>query len=193
MFNFLVRECVMKRFLCVVASAILFTGLTVGAAAPAQAQAQASAGSKLAYVNSQTILQQTPGYAKAESTFTKEVDTYRQEVQKLQATLDSAAADFEQQSVMLSPTARTTKRKDLQGQQDKLQQRTDELRDKAAARERELLDPIRSRISTVIDGIRAEGNYAMIFDVSSSNGVIVSADKSLDITAKVIQRLQAGK
>ncbi|MEP6572719.1 MAG: OmpH family outer membrane protein [Gemmatimonadota bacterium] len=181
----------MKRFFCVVASAILFTGLVAGAAAPAQAQA--SAGSKLAYVNSQTILQQTPGYAKAESTFTKEVDGYRQEVQKLQATLDSAASDFEQQSVMLSPTARTAKRKDLQTQQDQLQQRTDALRDKANARERELLDPIRSRISTVIDGIRAEGNYAMIFDVTASNGVIVSADKTLDITAKVVQRLQAGK
>ena len=54
-------------------------------------------GAKLAYVNTQAILKSTPGYAQAESTFTKELETYRGEVQKLQASLDSAASDFEQQ------------------------------------------------------------------------------------------------
>ena len=97
--------------------------------------------SKIAYVNTQAILKQTPGYAKAESTFTKELETYRVEVQKLQATLDSAASDFDQQSVMLSPTQRAAKRKELQTQQQKLEQRTQELQQRAATRERELLDP----------------------------------------------------
>jgi Skp family chaperone for outer membrane proteins len=57
--------------------------------------AQQGGGAKLAYVNTQAILKQTPGYVQAESSFTKELATYRGEVQKLQATLDSAAADFE--------------------------------------------------------------------------------------------------
>src|SRR6185312_342648 len=91
------------------------------------AAAQQAGNAKLAYVNTQAILKSTPGYAQAESTFTKELQTYRGEVQKLQASLDSAASDFEQQSVMLSPTQRAAKRKDLEGQQQKLEQRTQEL------------------------------------------------------------------
>ena len=69
----------------------------VGVAAPVAAQQGGGAG-KIAYVNTQAILKSTPGYAQAESTFTKELETYRGEVQKLQASLDSAASDFEQQS-----------------------------------------------------------------------------------------------
>ncbi|HEX3275085.1 MAG TPA: OmpH family outer membrane protein [Gemmatimonadales bacterium] len=163
--------------------------LSLLAAAPAAAQ-QGSA--KVAYVNTQAILKSTPGYAQAESTFTKELATYRGEVQKLQATLDSAASDFEQQSVLLSPTQRAAKRKDLQGQQQQLEKRTQELQQKAATRERELLDPIQSKVNSVIEGVRASGNYAMIFDVSAPNSGIVTADKALDLTQKVIQQLKSG-
>jgi Skp family chaperone for outer membrane proteins len=156
------------------------------------AAAQQGGGAKVAYVNTQAILKATPGYAQAESTFTKELETYRGEVQKLQASLDSAASDFEQQSVLLSPTQRAAKRKDLEGQQQKLEQRTQELQQRAASRERELLDPIQSKVNSVIEGVRASGNYAMIFDVSAPNSGIVTADKSLDLTPKIIQQLKSG-
>ncbi|MGN6391488.1 MAG: OmpH family outer membrane protein [Gemmatimonadales bacterium] len=159
-------------------------------AAPAAAQQGGSV--KLAYVNTQAILKSTPGYAQAESTFTKELQTYRGEVQKLQASLDSAASDFEQQSVMLSPTQRAAKRKDLEGQQQKVEQRTQELQQRAASRERELLDPIQTKVNSVIEGVRAAGNYAMIFDVSAPNSGIITADKALDLTDKIIQQLKSG-
>jgi len=176
---------------------LVVVGVWVGLAAGTLAgtgtlAAQQAGGPKIAYVNTQAILKQTPGYVKAESTFTKELATYRVEVQKLQASLDSSASDFDQQSVMLSPTQRAAKRKDLQAQQQKLEQRTQELQQKAATRERELLDPIQSKVNSVIEGVRAAGNYAMIFDVSAPNNGIVTADKTLDLTQRVIQQLKAG-
>ena len=170
----------------------VWVGLIVSAAGAGSLAAQQGAGSKVAYVNTQAILKQTPGYVKAESTFTKELEGYRVEVQKLQATLDSAASDFDQQSVMLSPTQRAAKRKDLQAQQQKLEQRTQELQQRAATRERELLDPIQIKVNSVIEGVRAAGNYAIIFDVSAPNNGIVTADKSIDLTQRVIQQLKAG-
>jgi len=160
--------------------------------AAAPVVAQQGGGAKIAYVNTQAILRQTPGYASAESTFAKEVEIYRSEVQKLQATLDSAASDFEQQSVLLSPTQRAAKRKDLAAQQQKVEQRSQELQQKAATRERELLDPIQTKVNSVIEGVRASGNYAMIFDVSAPNSGIVTADKSLDLTPRIIQQLKSG-
>ncbi len=167
--------------------------IAVALCGPESAAAQdKGAGARIAYVNTQAILRATPGYAKAESTFTKELETYRVEVQKLQATLDSAASDFEQQSVLLSPTQRQAKRKDLQGQQQKLEGRTKELQERAATRERELLDPIQTKVNSVIEGVRAAGNYALIFDVSAPNSGIVTADKTLDLTQRVIEQLKTG-
>jgi Skp family chaperone for outer membrane proteins len=93
---------------------------------------------------------------------------------------------------MLSPTQRAAKRKDLQTQQQKLEQRTQELQQQAATRERELLDPIQTKVNSVIEGVRAAGNYAIIFDVSAPNNGIVTADKTLDLTQRVIQQLKAG-
>lgn len=160
---------------------------------PSTADAEGSGATRIGFVNIQAILKATPGYAKAESTFAKELDGYRSEVQKLQAGLDSAAQDFEAQSAVLSPSQRTQRRKDLEAQQEKLQQRTQELQQKAATRERELLDPIQARVNSVIEGIRAAGNYAIIFDVSAPGNGIVTGDKSLDLTQRVLQQLQASK
>jgi outer membrane protein len=171
---------------------VAWVGLIAVSVAGPESLAAQQGGSKVAYVNTQAILKQTPGYVKAESTFTKELETYRVEVQKLQASLDSSASDFDQQSVMLSPTQRAAKRKDLQTQQQKLEQRTHELQQRAATRERELLDPIQSKVNSVIEGVRAAGNYAVIFDVSAPNNGIVTADKSIDLTQRVIQQLKAG-
>ena len=156
-------------------------GLT--GAVPAAAQGP---GLKIGFINSRQILSQTPGYAAAESTFDKEVKGYRDEVTRLQQQLDSAIRAFDQQSIALSPAAKQAKQKDLQGQQQRLQQRSQELQQ----REQELLQPIQARINAVIQGLRAEGNYSMIFDADSPGGNIVAADPGLDLTSKVLQRLR---
>ena len=164
----------------------------LASAAPLAAQTPSSAppALKLAFVNSREILQHTPGYAAAESTFTREVQGYRDEVQKLQQRLDSAVQAFDQQSIALSPAAKTTKQHELQGMQQQLEQRTNQLQDRARQREEELLAPIQQRVNTIIQGIRAEGNYALILDADSPGNPIISADPALNITAKVLQRLQ---
>ena len=180
-----------------VALALLGTATTSGVAqarpstgrpaAPAQtAQAQ-----KLAYLNSRAILAQTPGYAQAETTFSRELNTSREEVARLQASLDSAANDFETASVLLSPTAKQAKQRELVAQQQTVTQRQQELQDRMQARERELLEPLQQRVQAIIEGVRAEMNFAMIFDVAAMGGAMVAADRSLDITPVVIQRLQA--
>lgn len=154
------------------------------------APAAAQSGIKIAFINSRQILQQTPGYTAAESTFDREVKGYREEVQKLQRQLDSAIQAFDQQSIALSPAARQAKQKDLQGQQQRVAQRSEELQQKAQQREQELMAPIQARINAVIQGLRAEGNYAVIFDADAQGGAIVAADPALNITPKVLLRLR---
>ncbi len=155
------------------------------AGAPAALNAQ-----KVGYINARAILLATPGYAQAESTYNRELAGFRGEVDRLQNSLDSAAADFEQKSVMLSATAKTAKRRELEQQRDRLEARATELRDKATQRESELLSPIHGRVNDAIEAIRAEGSYSIIFDVSANEGLIVAVDKSLELTQKVIDKLK---
>jgi Skp family chaperone for outer membrane proteins len=148
---------------------------------------------KIAFISSRTILDSTPGYVAAESTFFREFQGMREEVQKMQQQLDSAVQSFDQASIALSPAAKDAKRHYLQGMQERMTQRSNDLDSRARARNQELLGPFQSRINTIIQGIRAEGNYALIFDADAQNNGIVAADPALNLTSKVIARVrQAG-
>src|SRR3989449_1015734 len=128
---------------------------------------------KIAYINSREILQRTPGYTAAESTYTKEVEGFRSEVQKLQQQLDSAVQAFDQQAIALSPAARQAKQKDLQAMQQRMVQRQQALQDSAQAKEDELMEPLRSRINSIIQGIRAESNFSLIIDADAGGGFLL--------------------
>ncbi|HMA45585.1 MAG TPA: OmpH family outer membrane protein [Gemmatimonadales bacterium] len=178
---------------------VVFVCLAVGAAVPAAAQnppaparpvAQAAAVQRLAFISSRTILDSTPGYAAAESTFYREFQGMRDEVQKLQQQLDSAVQAFDQASIALSPAAKDAKRRDLQQMQDRMTRRSGALDSLARVRNQELLGPFQARINTIIQGIRAEGNYAFIFDGDAQGTGIVAADPALNLTSKVIERLR---
>jgi outer membrane protein len=163
------------------------------AAWPALAAQGGAAGPRIAYVRSQEILRQTPGYAAAESTFSGELRASQQEMQKLQARLDSAMQTFEQQSIALSPAARQAKQRELQELSQRFQQRGAELQERARQRERDLLQPIQARVNTIIQGIRAEGNYALIFDADSPTAGIIAADPALNLTARVVERIRQAR
>lgn len=175
-----------------IAGPVIAQGQATGAR-PATGAAATAAPQRVAFIRSRTILDSTPGYAAAESTFAREFQGMRDEVQKLQQQLDSAVQSFDQASIALSPAAKDAKRRDLQAMQDRMNQRSSELDSRARARNQELLGPFQSRINTIIQGIRAEGNYAFIFDADAQNAGIVAADLALDLTSRVIARVrQAG-
>lgn len=145
----------------------------------------------VAYVAVQAVLQNTPGYTKAESTWTAEVEGFKRQMTELQARLDSASSAFEQKSAMLSPSNRASERKQLEEQTLAMQQQVADLNRKAGERQRELLDPIEQRVVAVIESLRVEGNYSIVFDVSAQGSNVVTADKALDLTKRAIDRLAA--
>src|SRR5213079_3308331 len=66
--------------------------------AATQARAQAQPGLKIAFISSQQILEQTPGYAAAESTFKKEYQAFQDEAQKLQQRLEQRSSELQDKS-----------------------------------------------------------------------------------------------
>jgi outer membrane protein len=146
---------------------------------------------RLVWINSQAVLAATPGRAAAESLFAREMVGFRAEVQRMQAAFDSSVAEYNRAAPVMTPAAKSAREDQLRQTQQRNQARAQELDTQAQSREAELTAPIMQRVNAVIEGVRAEFNYAFVFDVAAQGNPIVTADRALDITAFVIQRLQA--
>ena len=159
-------------------TSIALAGLLLAVASPLSAQA------KLGFVNIQQIMTQAPGLAEARSTFEAEVQRAQPELQRMAAELDSLQADLQRQQATLTEAARTQRQTDLQTRYTTLQQRQATLQQ----REQQLLTPISQRVEAVIEQVRREGGFALIFDSTESG--IVAADETLDLTNRVLDRLK---
>lgn len=150
--------------------------------------AAAQSAPKLAFINSQRIIAEAPGAQSARQTLEREMEGYRQELGKLEEEIQQMVTDYERKRSMLSNDARQREEEAIMQKQRDAQQRAMQLEDQAARRQNELVEPVMRRIQEVIDAIRAEGNYAMIFDVAA--GGVIAADPSLDLTDQVLARLR---
>jgi len=178
-----------------VVSLVIATLAGAGVASAQQPQsppagASGAASLRIAFVKARIVLQGMPGYQKAESLYAKDAQAAQAEADRLQAAWDSTIAAYRQSSSMLSASARTAKEKTLAAQEDSLRGKLQGIKDRVDARERELLTPMQTRLQAIIDGVRAEGNYALVIDLDNPYSQnIVSYDKSLDITDRVVRRL----
>ncbi len=179
----------MVRVLRAAPAAVLALGLATAAAA--QQPGQPVQALRFAWLNSQTILAATPGRPAAESLFAREMAGARAEVQRLQTQLDSAVATYNRAMVTMSPAMKATREEELRQMEARNRQRAQDLDQQMQQRESELTAPIMQRVNGVIEGVRAEFNYAFVFDVAAQGNPIVTADRTLEITNLVIQRLQA--
>ena len=165
--------------------------LIVGAASASSASAQAAATPKFGFINSAAILAEAPGRAEAENRFKGEVAAYQAQLQRMSDSLQTMAATFDKEAPKLDSATRVSRAKVIQDRETAYQTRARDLDQQMQTRQAELIRPIMENLQKVIEQVRAEDGYAMIFDVASQTSVIVAADKSLDITPKVLARVKA--
>lgn len=151
--------------------------------------AHAQAPVKIGYIDSQAILQQDPAAVQAQQQFEADMSRYRAEVQQMGEELQRLIDQYEQQQAMLSEAAKANREEEIRLKQTQYQTRIQELEQQAGLRQAELVEPVMERISSIIDQIRSEGGYSMIFDVAAQG--IISADPALDLTPEVVRRLQS--
>jgi len=161
-------------------------GLFVIAAGSAAAQAP-----KFGYVNSAKILADAPGRAEAEAQFNTEVKAYQAQLQRMSDSLQMLAANFDKEAPKLDSVTRETRASSIRTKEADYQKRAQTLDQQMQTRQAELVRPLMEQLQKIIEQVRAEDNYAMIFDVGSQTSIIVAADKNLDITDKVMARLKA--
>jgi outer membrane protein len=168
-----------------VAALILFT------AAGAQAQSAAAAPSaiKIGYVNTQALMAVAPGRAAAETTFNKESATFQLQQRRWQDSLTKLFDDYKKAEPKLTEAQKTTRQAAMTALQQEFETKSQQGQERLANRQNELLAPLMEVVKKAIDDIRVEEGYAMIFS-GDANSPIVSADKNLDVTDRVVGRLK---
>ena len=144
---------------------------------------------KVGYINSQAILEQAPGAREAAEQFDREMQALRGQLQPAADSLDQIIQQYEAQSMTMSADAKQRREQDILQRREALQQRAAQLETQAGQRRSELVQPVMDRITRVIEDLRVEGRYHIIFDVAA--GSIIAADETLDLTDEVLRRLQA--
>ena len=102
--------------------------------------------------------------------------------------LNAMFTSYQKQEPTLTATQKETRQKGLRDLQHQLQEKQQQLTQQAQQRQAELMAPIMEQVKKVLDDIRTEDGYAMI--MTGDPQLILSYDKNLDITDRVVARLK---
>jgi outer membrane protein len=176
------REISMRRFI----AAVIGCMLVLGAGSSVIAKEL-----RLAYVDSDKILEQNDDYKQAKQKLQDEERTYINQASSLEDAVKQMEDELKTQSLMLSDEARKERE---QRYTDKVQELNKLRKDvwgeggKLYNRNLELSKPVLDKINLAIQKVSQESGYDFVFDASSAN--IVYALPEYDITDKVLDALK---
>ncbi len=149
----------------------------------------AGAQQKIAFVNSQIIVERAPGAIAAQAALKKEGEEMQARVKIWQDSLQALVDAYRKVSETLPAATRQQREKVIQDKQADYAKRAEDLDNQMQVRQQELSQPVMAQIREILEEVRVEGGYTAIFDVAAS-GVVVAMDKNLDLTERVIGRLK---
>jgi outer membrane protein len=167
----------------------VFVGGFAAFAALVMGTSAASAQVKIAYVNSQRLVAETPAAQQAQAALESDMTRYRAQIDSIEKAFDTQRQAFESTQSTLTAAVRTQRQNDLQTRYAAAQQQVQQIQQTAQSRQQQLVEPVMKRINDTIEAMRKEQNISIVLD--SSTGAFLAADPSLDITEQVLARLRA--
>jgi len=147
---------------------------------------------KIAYVDTQFILNQIPQYQEAEERMSEEIKKWQTEIEDKQSALTQMRTAFENEKILLTDAQQKTKLAAI----DSLDKSIKDFINKkfgtngeTATMRYNLAKPIQDQIWNAINIVATRESYGIIFD-KSSNLIMVYTDPRYDITDKVLKLLQ---
>ena len=162
--------------------------------AAAMARPLAAQEMKLGFVSSDKVVTAFSGYRDAEAQFEKQREAWNLELDSRSRELKAMEEDFKAQELMLSDDKKREKLTELESRRRDLEQYYQQIfgpSGEAARKNEELLRPILDRVQQIITELGEQEKFTMIFD--SSNMGIAYAAEGVDLTQKVIDRLNASE
>ncbi len=144
-------------------------------------------GTAMVFVNTGAILPVAPGAEAAQAAFEAELQGFRNELEVLSGQIDSMLVEYRRQEALMDPAAKDARQTEILELQQSAQTRQVQLETQSEERRIALLEPILTNVRAVIEEMRAENNYAIVFDIAESG--VIAADPALDITNAVLERM----
>ncbi|MGB2869361.1 MAG: OmpH family outer membrane protein [Bacteroidota bacterium] len=152
--------------------------------------------SKIAYVNSETILRELPEAQQAQKELEGTLKGWQDELEKMGKDLQEGLDDYQKKQALMDPTAKAAKEKSLQDLQQKAReyqyQKFDTREGEAVKLREKKLSPIQEKVLKAIEAVAKEDGFQFVFDKISNASNVLYADAKFDLTYKVIDRLKRG-
>jgi outer membrane protein len=149
------------------------------------------AAQKVAFVNSQRLLQEMPSRAQAEALIRGALEVLQGRQQVMVDSLNGLVAAFERDSAGLAQPDRIARFQALQAYDARYRDTLEVLEQESQQAQATAMQPLFDQIRLALDEIRAAENYTMILDLSREGSAIVAYDRNLDISDKVLTRIRA--
>ncbi len=165
---------------------VLALCILTAAAVPAVAEV------KIGYIDTVKIFANFKETIEAEEVYKKEVEIWKKQAEEMEADLARMREEIQSQSLMLSAEKLEEKKLIFDQRMKEYQKFMQDIfgeNGEAARRNKELTEPIVEKINGIIEIVAEEEGFTLVLD--SSQGVIVYADKEIDITDMIIARLEA--
>lgn len=173
----------MKRNLFVLAAGMGLLFGTVGAEAQQL---------RVGFVNTDRVLAGIPAASQALQEFQTAAAAFQTRADSLGREFQTMQQAFENLPVTTTAERRQQEQQRLQQTMQQFQQQLQPLQQRAEEREQALqliVQPYMQRIPAIVEQLRKEQNYAMIFSVGESG--LIAADPALDLSDTVRERLLA--
>jgi len=158
------------------------------------AAAASAAELKIGFIDSEKIFAEYQATSVAQAEFEADIQKWNQELETRKRDLEKQTEDYESQRLILSKAKQTETEEKLQGERAELDAFIQEIwgpAGKVAQRNEQLTRPIVEKIREVLNEIGGQEGFSIIFDAIDGN--VVYADQALDLTDRVIARLNEQK
>jgi len=147
---------------------------------------------KIAWVNSQAIMDKLPEAQDAQKQIDNIVADWQSELARMQNDWQKKYEEYDKKKLILTDQLRALSEKDLQ----ELDKKISDYRNKKFGqngelfvKQNELMKPVQNKIFKVIQDIAKEDSYDYVFD-KSGDILLMYSNEKYDLTLKVLERLQ---
>ena len=142
---------------------------------------------KFGKVNTQTIMQALPDFAKANGELEALQKQKDNELKAMQEEFQRKADEYQKGASTMNATAKQQKETELQGLQQKIQQAYQDGQQELQKKSNELMQPIVTKVRTAIDAVGKAGNYTYIFEEGAA---IYAGPNVVDVTKEVQAKIK---
>lgn len=152
-------------------------------------------GTKVGYIDSQSILTQLPEAIKAQGDVQAAIDKIKGQIDSIGQVYQTTLADYQKQANLMTDAKKKTAQEKIMAMEKDYNDLRAQLdaNGQVAQLNRKLMNPIVEKIKVAVEEIAKQAGVQLVLEKSEQLQVVWYAEPSMDLTFKVLDKLKTGK